>query len=164
MCSKPPQITSLQVIAALMKSKQSTTIKTIQQLYQDCEETAENISSGWSKVKQRKKRKFLVGSTETQCDIKTIPRLVQLHVTRLKSSMKHGELQNILEHKLTEVVCEEHPSRRPKIISSMKVTINRESLKTAWNRETWPNGSIVSFFKKKWMPSTVMDPPTRNTI
>ncbi|KAG5869015.1 hypothetical protein JTB14_025904 [Gonioctena quinquepunctata] len=142
-----------------LQAKQSTTMKTIQQLDQDCGETAENTSSGWSEVKQRKKRKFLVGNTETYCDIKTIPRLVQLHVTRLKPGTKPIELQKFLEHKLTEVECEIHPSRRPEIYSSMKVTINRESLKTAWNRETWPNGSIVSFFKKR-MPSTKTDPPS----
>ncbi|KAG5862669.1 hypothetical protein JTB14_003660 [Gonioctena quinquepunctata] len=106
---------------------------------------------------KREKRKFLVGNTESST-IETIPRKVYLHVTRLKTGTKPDDLKMFLNSKLPGVKCEVHPSRKPELYSSMKVIIDRELLNEAWKRETWPNGSMISFFSMKRRPTEVKDP------
>ncbi|CAG9821546.1 unnamed protein product [Phaedon cochleariae] len=157
-------ITTEQVGAALKEANSQVLMRKVQQLSKSpAENTESSNGDDWVKVTKRKRR-FLVGNTDSTCEVETIPRLVQLHVTRLKPGTQPQDLQRFLAEKLLGVKCEEHPSRRPDIYASMKVTIDRQWLKTAWTRETWPNGAIVSFFAKKRMLSETTNPQTMNQI
>ncbi|KAG5881273.1 hypothetical protein JTB14_003744 [Gonioctena quinquepunctata] len=121
-------------------------------------EREQGDSEGWHQVQQKRKRRYLVGRTEQECEVETVPRLVSLHVTRLKPNTKPDELKSFLQTNLPSAECEAHPSKRPDIYASAKVTISRELLKKAWRREVWPNGALVSFFARKRMPGIAQDP------
>ncbi|KAG5864348.1 hypothetical protein JTB14_014469 [Gonioctena quinquepunctata] len=116
-------------------------------------------NDGWTQVKYNKRRKYLVGQSEQTGEIETVPKMVTLHVTRLKPNTKPNELKKFLGKSVPDIQCEPHTPERPDIYSSMRITIKREDLKNARRREVWPNGALVSFFVQKRMPPTVlMDP------
>ncbi|KAG5862529.1 hypothetical protein JTB14_034520 [Gonioctena quinquepunctata] len=154
-----PIISSKQVSEAVLEAKSKTVLNNLIHIEENTENESAHFRNGaWSQVNPRKKRKFLVGKTETPCNVETVPKMVSLHVTRLKPETKPEELEKFLEGRLEGVSCETHLSKMPDLYASMKVCINCELLKTAWKREIWPSGALVSFFRKKWMATTQLDP------
>ncbi|KAG5864312.1 hypothetical protein JTB14_025550 [Gonioctena quinquepunctata] len=154
-----PIISSKQVSEAVLEAKSKTVLNNLIHIEENTENESAHFRNGaWSQVNPRKKRKFLVGKTETPCNVETVPKMVSLHVTRLKPGTKPEELEKFLEGRLEGVSCETHQSKMPDLYASMKVCIKCELLKTAWKRETWPSGALVSFFRKKWMATTQLDP------
>lgn len=110
-----------------------------------------SYDAGEWKQQKRRRRRFVVGGNNDNSTIQTVPRLVALHVTRLDPSTTPDQIKNLLKSRFPEVECELHTSKRPDLYSSMKISINREHLKQAWQREVWPAGAIISFFQKKRM-------------
>lgn len=104
---------------------------------------------GWEKPKPRSSRRFVVGDNDELTGIQAVPKLVSLHVTRLKPETRPDDLKKSLENKFPGVLCEDHESKRPEIYKSMKVTIRQEHFKNAWKREVWPRGALVSRFLTK---------------
>ncbi|KAG5870230.1 hypothetical protein JTB14_029104 [Gonioctena quinquepunctata] len=154
-------VSSKQVNAAILEAETNSTMRNLQQL--DNQEVPGN--DGWTQVKYNKKRKYLVGQSEQTGEIETVPKMVTLHVTRLKPNTKPNELKKFLEKSLPDIQCEPHTSKRPDIYSSMRITIKREDFKNAWRREVWPNGALVSFFAQKRMqPTVLMDPRPQESI
>lgn len=104
----------------------------------------------WMQQKRRR-RHFVVGSNSENSSIQTVPKLVSLHVTRLDPSVTPDQMKTLLISRFPEVECESHVSKRPELYSSIKVSIDRNHLKEAWQRDVWPAGTLVSFFRKKRM-------------
>lgn len=153
---------SRQVNAAILEAKSQNVINSVQQLEENSKEKdIDIVSDGWSQVNRRKNRKFLVGNTDGPCEVETVPRLVALHVTRLKPATKPEDLKKFLEKSLAGVECHAHASKQPEIYGSMKVIIKRELLKDAWKREVWPNGALVSFFVNRGMSATKLNPQSQ---
>ncbi|KAG5900339.1 hypothetical protein JTB14_026347 [Gonioctena quinquepunctata] len=122
----------------------------LQQLdHQKQEEKNEQYNGeDWHRVNYRKRR-FVVGKNVENATISTVPKLVSLHVTRLKTNTDPNELKQMLLPDFPEVICEKHVSRHPELYSSMKVTIKRENLRKAWRCDVWPSGALVSQFLGK---------------
>ncbi|XP_050513250.1 uncharacterized protein LOC126888865 [Diabrotica virgifera virgifera] len=143
-------ITSRQMSAAMQEAKTQTVLHNLLNTENNAPVLSESSSNGaWTQVAHRKKRKFLVGSTESPCNIEAVPQMINLHVTRLKPDTKPEQLEKFLENHLDGVKCEIHQSKKPDIYASMKVTIRRDLIKNAWKREIWPSGALVSFFKMR---------------
>ncbi|KAG5863042.1 hypothetical protein JTB14_020704 [Gonioctena quinquepunctata] len=97
----------------------------------------------------RKQRRFLVGKNEVEHSVKAIPKLVSLHVTRLKPNTCPGALKAVLEPHFPDVQCEQHTSKYPESYSSMKVTISRSSLEGLERRNLASWSYCVTFFNEK---------------
>uniref|UniRef100_A0A6P7FLP5 Uncharacterized protein LOC114329191 n=1 Tax=Diabrotica virgifera virgifera TaxID=50390 RepID=A0A6P7FLP5_DIAVI len=150
-------ISSQQVSAAVMQAQTAHKIHEIQQLTEEVQ--VENNNMGWQQVRKRSSRRFVVGRNQENSQIKTVPKYVSLHVTRLQPGTKPAQLKAYLQANFSDVSCEEHESRHPSLYSSIKVTIRQEDLRRAWNREVWPSGALVShFFQKRRVPQIRTDP------
>lgn len=122
-------------------------------------------NEGWQiqASKRRRNRRFMVGGNSEINDIKSIPKNVALHVSRLHPNTTPNDLEKILKNHFPEVRCESHNSKKPEVYASMKVIINQENFKKAWQRNVWPNGVLVSkFFQPKRVPyNNIVDPPNQ---
>ncbi|XP_050511287.1 uncharacterized protein LOC126887684 [Diabrotica virgifera virgifera] len=122
---------------------------------QNLEETNDEIMRGeWLTQNRRKRRRqYLIGGNEVEKSVETVPKFVSLHGTRLKPQTTPDNLHKMLAVSFPEVQCVVHKSKMPEAYSSMKVTINQENLKRAWNKDVWPKGAVVSkFFVKRRVP------------
>ncbi|KAG5898800.1 hypothetical protein JTB14_011010 [Gonioctena quinquepunctata] len=146
-----------EVSSAILQAKSHTVMKNIQDLEPSSQNKNNDADNGWS-VQRKKRRKLLVGGNSQYSELQTIPQLVELHVTRLHPHTKPEDLKNILDKNIPDTICESHTSKHPEIYTSMKVTLRRENLKKAWNRQIWPNGAVVSFFRNKRIPAKEQDP------
>ena len=133
---------------AIMEANQRNIMQEMQQLGKEQDE------NGWKVAGRRNnRRRFFVGRGADTMNVKTIPKFYSLHVTRLAPDTKPEDLQNSLKDIFPEVFCESIQSKHPEIYSSIKVTMNQDNFKKAWNKELWPNGAIVSrFFTKRRVP------------
>ncbi|KAG5892848.1 hypothetical protein JTB14_022171 [Gonioctena quinquepunctata] len=145
-----------EVSSAILQAKSHTVMKNIHDL-EPSSQNKNDADNGWS-VQRKKRQKLLVGGNSQYSELQTIPQLVELHVTRLHPHTKPEDLKNILDKNISDTICESHTSKHPDIYTSMKVTLRRENLKKAWNRQIWPNGALVSFFRKKSIPAKEQDP------
>lgn len=139
-------ISARDVNAAVMQARQRNLMEEIQHL------EVKDKENEWLPVGPRnnRRRRFVIGRGVDSTNIKTIPKYRSLHVTRLAPNTKPEDLKNNLVDKFPEVTCEEIASKHPEIYASMKVTINQDNFKKAWNREVWPNGAVISqFFTKR---------------
>ncbi|CAH0560563.1 unnamed protein product [Brassicogethes aeneus] len=143
-----PVINIRDVKAAIHKAQALNKMNEVQNL------NSVHNDDGWQLQKRRRNKRFVVGgNSECSDELKTVPKFVSLHVTRMNPKTKCENLKKILEKEFPEVVCVEHDSKYPELYSSFKVTILQENFKKAWKRDIWPQGSLVSrFFMKKGVP------------
>ncbi|KAG5875763.1 hypothetical protein JTB14_022472 [Gonioctena quinquepunctata] len=107
-----PSFDIKQVNAAIHHAKASSMVHELQQLdHQKQEENNEQYNGeDWHRVNYRKRR-FVVGKNVENTTISTVPKLVSLHVTRLKPNTDLNELKQMLLPDFPEVICEKHVSR-----------------------------------------------------
>lgn len=135
------------VSTAIMQVQTENKMKEINDLSKDPSEGFKNV------INKKKTRRFVVGRNSqdgTNIKVQTIPKTVDLHVTRLAPGTKPEVLKSALINTFPEIICEPHQSKHPDVYTSMKVTISQENYSKAWRRDAWPNGALVSrFFVKR---------------
>lgn len=107
----------------------------------------------WQEVthtRNNRRRQLVVGNNE-KLNVRGVPKLMCLHVTRIGIGTTINDLQTMLTKPFPEVKCEELTARNPSIYSSFKVSIYQDNFKRAMDPSLWPQGACISryFFRKK---------------
>lgn len=145
-----------QVNSAILEAKTSAAVKELQIV----ENELHVDNTAWETQRSRRsRRRFLVGDNANAAEVKTVSKLVSLHVTRLHPDTSADSLKSVLISHFPEVLVEVLQSKYPKDYASMKVTISQDNYRHAWRKEIWPKGTFVSkFFIKKGLPQLAVDP------
>lgn len=82
--------------------------------------------------------------------VKGVPKLVNLHVSRVDLGTSTTDLNELLKNSFPEVSCESLTPKYPNIYSSFKVTIFEDNFRKAMDPKLWPDGACISrFFQKR---------------
>nr|CAI5862212.1 unnamed protein product [Callosobruchus analis] len=134
------------VAAAVVNAEHQAAMNRIINLNVDGEQIAvPSDSQGWKKVNNRRRRNAIFGSNSSTL-VKAVPRLAQLHVSRIDPSTSVADLQKLLSEHFPEVKCEVFTPKHPSVYSSFKVSIHESNFKKAMSPDIWPFGASVRRF------------------
>lgn len=96
-------------------------------------------------------RGLVIGSNEERANIKSAPRLSEIHVCRLDKDTTCDELLEYLKDKCSIVGCERLNSKQPTVYSSFKISASYDSVRVLLDPATWPRGVAVrKFFQRRF--------------
>lgn len=101
----------------------------------------------WRKVSRKRSRtKSVIVGNNSNTDIKSVPKFVFLHVSRLDKDTTTGDLMGLLKSSFPEVQVEKITSRYPEAYGSFKVGVYTNNFQRIMVPQLWPVGSCISKF------------------
>lgn len=117
--------------------------------------SGDNLKGALSKNVKKRMQDIIYGSKCDASEIKGIPRVGYLHVSRLDPKTTADSVSNYLDQITPGCSCEMLNSKFPNIYSSFKVTVSLEDISKIMNPLVWPTGVRINrFFHRRVAPQT----------
>lgn len=106
---------------------------------------------------KKKMHDIIYGSKCDSSEIKGVPRVGYVHVSRLDSKTTADSVSNYLNQIIPGCSCEMLNSKFPNIYSSFKITVSLDDVSKVMNPSVWPMGVRINrFFHRRVTPKAVV--------